>query len=205
MTINASSPYTGVPAANWLSITDQLISEHPLSTDKIVEIVLSSWASIFDSSIGVHQFKIGKDIFPKPQIMGFFIHELIALEVAAQYPNEWRGEETSGDKDIVYLSNDVFSVEIKTSSNSKHIFGNRSYTQDSSKTKKSKSGYYLTVNFEPFSAVNSSPKILMIRFGWLDHDDWIGQKSSTGQQARLSPEAYKGKLKTLYSNGQKVL
>lgn len=201
MTINASSPYIGVSVADWMTVTDRLISKHPLSTDKIVEIVLSSWASIFNSSIGVHQFKIGKDIFPKPQIMGFLIHELIALEVAAQFPNTWRGEETSGDKDIVCLSNDFFSVEIKTSSNPKHIFGNRSYAQDSSKSKKSKSGYYLTVNFEPFSTENSNPKILIIRFGWLDHDDWIGQKSSTGQQARLAPDVYKGKLKTLYSNG----
>jgi len=38
----------------------------------------------------------------------------------------------------------------------------------------------------------------MIRFGWLDHTDWIGQKAATGQQSRLAPETYDLKFKTLY-------
>jgi hypothetical protein len=38
----------------------------------------------------------------------------------------------------------------------------------------------------------------MIRFGFLEHTDWIGQASQTGQQARLSTESYKYKLKVLY-------
>ncbi|MFN9402025.1 MAG: ScaI family restriction endonuclease, partial [Dolichospermum sp.] len=43
-----------------------------------------------------------------------------------------------------------FSIEIKTSSSPRNIFGNRSYAQKSTtgKTKKSKSGYYLVINFE---------------------------------------------------------
>ncbi|HFC7940318.1 ScaI family restriction endonuclease [Neisseria meningitidis] len=42
------------------------------------------------------------------------------------------------------------------------------------------------------------PEIKIIRFGWLDHTDWIAQTAATGQQARLSPEAYRSKLKILY-------
>jgi hypothetical protein len=38
----------------------------------------------------------------------------------------------------------------------------------------------------------------MIRFGWLGHSDWIPQKSPTGQQARLTPEAKKYKLTKLF-------
>lgn len=202
---NVIFPYNDVPQSDWPSVTERLISEHPLKPEKIVQIVLSSWASIFESSIGSHGFKIGKNIFPKPQIMGFFLHELIALEVVAHYPTHFRGELHAVDKDIVCLTNDIYSIEIKTSSNAKHIFGNRSYAQDSQIMKKSKSGYYLAVNFEPLSITNPNPKIVLIRFGWLDHTDWIAQKSSTGQQARLSAETYIGKFKTLYLYSQSAL
>ena len=40
---------------------------------------------------------------------------------------------------------------------------------------------------------------LRARFGWLDHDDWIAQTAATGQAARLRAEAYRFKLRTLYS------
>jgi hypothetical protein len=66
------------------------------------------------------------------------------------------------------------------------------------KGKKSKSGYYLTVNFQKFSASNKKPRILLIRFGWLDSTDWRGQAAQTGQQASLSWEADNYKLLKIY-------
>jgi hypothetical protein len=193
------SPYHNVSPENWRTVTEKLISKHPLGSKEIVDIVLDAWQSIFTSAIGSHSFKIGKDIFPKPQIMGALLHELIPLEVAARYPKEWRGEQTADDKDIVYVPNDSFSIELKTSSHRDQIFGNRSYAQDARKDKKSKSGYYLTVNFEKFAPQGTEPTILLIRFGWLDHADWIGQRAATGQQSRLTSDIYAGKLKTLYA------
>lgn len=89
--------------------------------------------------------------------------------------------------------NDYFSFEIKASSQ-KSIYGNRSYTK--SDAGKSKSGYYLTINFEKLSKEN--PRILLIQMGWLDHTDWVGQKSETGQQASLTKEAKEYKLITLF-------
>lgn len=127
------------------------------------------------------------------------MHELIPAEIVASYPTVWQREQEKNDKDIVYLPNDLFSIELKTSSNSSQIFGNRSYAQAPSQQKKSKDGYYLTINFEQIKEKAKQPNILMIQFGWLDHTDWIGQASATGQQARLAPETYKLKLKTLYS------
>ncbi len=110
----------------------------------MVEVVLQSWNDIFDSKLGPKGFQIGKHIFPKPQIMGFLLHELIPLEFSARYPRLWRGEQTASDKDLVYIPDPQYSVEIKTSSDSKNIYGNRSYAQESdSAGKKSKSGYYL--------------------------------------------------------------
>ena len=102
--------------------------------------------------------------------------------------------ETTNEKDMVYIPDPIYSFEIKTSSSARNIYGNRSYAQKSGNAKKSKSGYYLAVNFQKFTPVRKHPKIVKVRFGWLDHDDWLGQRASTGQQARLSPNVERNKL-----------
>lgn len=144
-----ASPYDGLDREQWREKTLELIEQHPLEPQEIVEICLSSWDSIFASSMGTQGFRIGTHIFPKPQILGFFLHELIPLELKARYPNDWRGEEEKVDKDLVYLPDNNFSIEIKTSSNKSRIFGNRSFPQKSKskKEKKEKSGYYIAINF----------------------------------------------------------
>jgi hypothetical protein len=192
------SPYNSQPPKKWPDITRRLIEKHPLKPAELADVVLTVWDSIFASKMGTKGFHIGKDIFPKPQIMGFFLHELIPLELAARYPKKWRGEKSSSDKDIVCIQDDQFSIEVKTSSNPSHIFGNRSYAQETSRDKKSKTGYYLAVNFEKFSTSTDRPKIMLIRFGWLDAADWIGQRAATGQQSRLAPEVETGKLLEIY-------
>jgi hypothetical protein len=193
------SPYKGIATSRWPGVTQSLINRHPLAPEEIVEVVLSSWDSIFKSSMGTKGFKIGVDIFPKPQIMGFFLHELIPLELSARYPSLWRTELSPADKDIVYVPDDQYSIELKTSSNPRHIYGNRSYAQESTKEKKTKSGYYLAVNFEKFLDKKRRPRIKMIRFGWIDAKDWIAQRAATGQQSRLKPEVENSKLIELYS------
>jgi hypothetical protein len=192
------SPYEGVGPDDWLPITRRLIEEHPLNVTEIVKVTLEAWKGIFESAIGSRPFAIGVHIFPQPQIMGFLLHELIPLELNLTHPNFRRGDSAS-EKDIVYAPNDRYSIEIKTSSNPRNIFGNRSYTQRGSTAKKSKSGYTLAVNFPrvaPGEAI--PPEITRIRFGWLDQEDWIGQRAATGQQARLSKEANLYKLILLY-------
>ena len=192
------SPYKGLPPQKWLDITRRLVNEHPLKAAEIVDVVLSVWDSIFASSMGTKKFKIGKEIFPKPQIMGFFLHELIPLELGARHPKIWRGELSSIDKDIVYIPDNKFSIEVKTSSNPSHIFGNRSYAQETTTNKKSKTGYYLAVNFQKFSTTVKRPNISLVRFGWLDSADWIGQKAATGQQSRLQSEIENNKLLEIF-------
>lgn len=192
-----ASPYDGLPPERWLEITHGLANEHPLKAAEIVDVVHAAWNSIFGFRIGA-KFEIGRDLFPKLQMMGYFLHALIPLEIAVLHPNEWRGEESAFDKDIVYIPNDDFSIEVKTSSDRRHIYGNRSYAQDSKKGKKSKSGYYLTVNFEKFSNNKKRPCVLLIRFGWLDSSDWIGQTPETGQKARLPADVENAKLLTIY-------
>lgn len=191
------SPYIGLPVNEWLRVTQEIVDSHPLSKEEIVDAVLASWQSIFNSRLGTKGFQIGKDIFPKPQIMGFLLHELIPLELAAKHPENWRGDTSASDKDLVYIPDDSFSIEVKTSSDPNHIYGNRSYAQGTTSGKKSKSGYYLAVNFEKFAGAKN-PSIRLIRFGWLDSNDWIGQKSATGQQSRLPSNVESAKLLQLY-------
>lgn len=185
---------------DWLSMTHELIDSHPLSKSEIVEVCQIAWRDIFDTSIGRNQLRIGKDIFPRPQIIGEFLHELVPAELASRYPSTWRREELKGEKDLVHLPDDRFSIELKTSSNPSQIFGNRSYAQAPTENSKNKDGYFLTINFQAPKAAASSPNILRIGFGWLDHSDWIGQKASTGQQARLAREVYELKLVQLFPN-----
>jgi len=196
--MNSSSPYHDKPQRDWRGITQDLLRHYPLSPEDMVNASLESWKGIFDTGIGTEGFKIGKDIFPSPQMMGFFLHELIPLNLHAKYPNLWKKDIEVSEKDIIYIPDIKYSMEIKTSSHPDKIFGNRSYAQPATSTKKDKSGYYLAINFEKFSK-NRNPRIRLIRFGWLDYTDWIGQRAATGQQAHLKPESESNKLLALFS------
>ncbi len=187
------------PIAAWPSISQSLIDKHPLKSTEIVEVVLKAWEDIFQSSFGVKPFKIGVEIFPKPQVMAFLLHELIPLEFAERHAGVWRIDKSGNEKDLVYIPDDQYSVEIKTSSSDGKIFGNRSYAQKSEAVKKKKFGYYLAINFEKFGGKKKLPEINLIRFGWIDHDDWVGQAAATGQQAHLKPDSEKYKLIRIYS------
>ena len=197
-----SSPYENVEIAKWIDKTEELIKDHPLTEKEIVEVVLESWEQIFSSKIG--DFQIGKEIFPSPQIISFLMHELIPRNLEKKKGNDYKVGESKGEKDIVYEPEDKYSIEIKGSSNSNHVFANRSYAQpQTGNEKKGKDGYFITVNFEKFSKENPNPKILKIRFGYLEHSDWNAQVAASGQQASLSRVAYAGKLKLLYDANEK--
>ena len=192
------SPYEGTNPQGWARITAKLLRGHPLATSDLIEVTLGAWNAIFATKVGPREFTIGTHIFPKPQIMAFLLHELISLELAAKFPKEWRGDESADEKDLVCLSDDKFSIEVKTSSSPNGIYGNRSYAQQGSSQKKVKSGYLLAINFGKFSPSGNRPEIRRIRFGWLDQEDWVGQSAQTGQQARLTIEAIQYKLRLLY-------
>jgi len=193
-----NSPYLDQPISKWYEITEKLIEQFPLKKDYLVHTVIRSWNDILKTNIA-DNLSIVNDVRPKPQIMGFFLHEVIAYRICEDLPTEWRKEQTADDKDVVCIFNSDFSFEIKTSSNKNKIFGNRSYTQETQSDKKSKSGYYLAINFEAFDNNKNIPKIRLIRFGWIDHSDWQGQIASSGQQARLSTDVETKKLLTIYN------
>lgn len=187
-----SSPYTGLPESKWRNKTIELINEYPLDLKILKNIVLQSWDDLLSSTIGA-KLKIGKDFQPSPQLTAGWLHTLICIKITDIDDKEWACEKNASDKDIINLKNSKYSTEIKTSSSPSKIFANRSYAQSVTDPKKSKSGYYLAVNFEKIT-IDNEPKIILVRLGWLDHSDWIAQTSETGQQARLSPITYATKL-----------
>lgn len=201
------SPYEKIPKSKWKEITEKIIQEHPLDMKDIIDSVFESWDGILRTKIA-GELQIGKDIFPSPQILGNYLHELIPVFLSRKFKDKWRKEQDKSDKDLVYIPNNYYSIEIKTSSNATNIYGNRSYGQKNSvnNSGKSKDGYYLTVNFEKFDSKNPefTPSIRKIRFGWIDHSDWRSQASSTGQQASLDIDARDKKLKLLYDKNDKV-
>ncbi len=193
------SPYEGLETNKWLSVTEKLIKKHPLSEKEIVDSVLEAWNDIFKSKIGGLQ--IGKEIHPPPQIISFLMPELVPYKLSKLHPGIYKVGTEKTEKDIHCIRNDFYSVEIKASSHPTSVYGNRSYAQQNTeKTTKNKNGYYLTINFAKFNKIaKKRPEISIIRFGYIEHTDWRGQKAETGQQASLTLDCYKYKLKVLYN------
>lgn len=147
-----------------------------------------------------------KGVFPNwrkciPQTAndGFFLEVLIAKKFE-RTNSGWRFDPTGYAKDITNLNDEKLSIEIKTSSSKNKIYGNRSFANPGSSSKKSKDSFYLAINFEKFNkeSLQKTPTVTLIRFGYLEHTDWIGQKAQSGQQARLKLSSEKGKLLELW-------
>ena len=191
-------PFENVPVDNWISVTDHLIELFPLNMCSIIQVVTCSWERLWNTNIGDINISLPlEEIAPPATVIGYMLEKLIAKELSMQYPQYWRGGKASDEKDIVYINNDNFSFEIKTSGQRGiKIFGNRSYgqaLQNEERAKKNKSGYYLTVNFYKTT-------LNLIRFGWIDAEDWHSQAASTGQMASLGKDVYQYKLRSLISN-----
>lgn len=195
------SPYENLPEIQWKETTKRLINDHPLYQDVLISTVLEAWDGILRTKIA-NELQIGIDIFPTPQILGNYLHELIPVLLEKKYPGQWTRDIEKNDKDLVCVTNPYYSVEIKTSSNANNIYGNASYGQEDSAnaSSKTKDGYYLAINFEKFvpSEKNFIPRIKKIRFGWLDHSDWHSQNAPSGQAATISPIVRDNKLLLLY-------
>lgn len=186
-----ASPYLGRPVEQWANITQQLVQQHPLTPDLILDAAMLSWTRLWNTWVGdtVVGFPIA-EIGPPATVIGYMFEKLFAKELAIRLPGAWRGG-VGSEKDLHCLQNDSLSVEMKASGQLGYrIYGNRSYGQvleNADAAKKDKSGYYITVNFH-------GQTLTLLRFGWIDSFDWQAQKSPTGQMAGLSPEVYQHKL-----------
>ncbi len=185
-----SSPYLNQSSENWINITTQLMEKHPLRSN-IVEFVLKTWESILNGKINTFLNLHIRHMKISPQATGALLHDVIPEYIQKHTQDLRKG--TGREKDIICINDPLYSIELKTSSQ-KSVYGNRSYAK--SEKGKDKFGYYLIVNFDKIE--KPDPKIQKIRFGWLDHNDWVGQKTETGQQAYLKKESLKYKLITIY-------
>lgn len=186
------SPYQDRPYAEWRDITQSLIASHPLSVQEIMQVVHVAWHGVWSTQIGTDSAKLSLyEVNPPATVIGYFFEKLMGKELAARYPHDWAGGSGGSEKDLHYISDKQYSIEVKTSGQlGLKIYGNRSYGQEIAnleRAKKDKSGFYITVNFYG-STIN------FVRFGWIDASDWQAQKSSTGQMAALSDQVYGTKL-----------
>lgn len=187
----SKSPYENKNISEWSAITKDIISKHPLKKEVLLTSALSSWDRLWNTTVGdnISGFPL-IELDPPATIIGYFFEKLLAKELANQFPSMWRGG-LGSEKDLHCIQNDSFSIEMKASGQVGYkIFGNRSYGQkveNADSVKKDKSGFYITINFYKQS-------LTLIRFGWIDADDWQAQKSATGQMAGLKDEVYKYKL-----------
>lgn len=187
------SPYNNLDMVNWKPKTLELIERYPLSLDEIREVALQTWQILWQTRIGTGKSAIGLDEMDVPaMVVGYFFERLYARGLEARYPNQWRGGQSRDEKDLVCLTNPFFSTEMKSSGQlGAKIYGNRSYAQrtkrDSPTSKVEKSGYYITVNFYQTT-------LTLLRFGWIDYEDWQPQRAATGQAATLRDEVYEYKL-----------
>lgn len=186
------SPYLNQPYPKWQEITRSLIASHPLSVDEIMEIVHIAWTGVWSTQIGSGSARLSlHEVNPPATVIGYFFEKLMGKELAARYPYDWAGGSGGEQKDLHYIADKRYSIEVKTSGQlGLKIYGNRSYGQEIvnvDRAKKDKSGFYITVNFYG-STLN------LVRFGWIDGWDWQAQKSPTGQMAGLGDEVYATKL-----------
>ena len=187
------SPYLNHPKEQWLQITNDLVEKHPLESDTILQAVLTAWQTLWETSIGSRTTAFPlKEMTLPAQVTGFFFEKLLAEVLKNKTQGQWRGGQEKAEKDLVFLENPQFSTELKTSGQlGLKLYGNRSYGQqleeDPKVDKADRSGYFITVNFYGSS-------LSLVRFGWIDHADWVSQKSSTGQASSLKEDTYTYKL-----------
>lgn len=185
----AVSPYLNIPVTEWQAITTNLINNYPISKEELLKIATLSWDRLWETAVG-GEIRIDEIDLPAT-VVGYFFQKLFSYELSIRYPNDWKGEESKSDKDLVHKRSPQFSTEMKASGQLGYaLFGNRSYNQQSENMEasgKDKSGYYITLNFY-------GKTLTLLRLGWIDQDDWIPQEAATGQAAVLKPAVYTHKL-----------
>jgi hypothetical protein len=186
------SPYAGKPKSEWLSITRQLLADHPLAVEVIRETAEEAWAKVWETTIGSGSTAIRLTELDVPAtVIGYFFERLFARVLQNRYPEQWRGTQSKDEKDLHYIPDPALSVEVKTSGQlGLKVYGNRSCgqaLQNELLAKKEKSGFYVTANFYRRT-------LTLLRFGWIDASDWKPQASATGQMAGLPDGVYRYKL-----------
>lgn len=106
------SPYENLPDTQWKKVTKKLVNEHPLSSDILIDTVLEAWNGILKTKIAA-ELQIGRDIFPTPQILGNYLHELIPVFLAKKYPGQWTRDIEKKIKILYVLQTNITQLKSK--------------------------------------------------------------------------------------------
>lgn len=153
----------------------------------MLDASLTAWQTLWTTTIGSGALGVPLAELDVPAtVVGHFFELLLVRELHQRDPY-WRRGENKEEKDLVYERDLKLSIEIKVSGQRGfQVYGNRSFGQKAT-SRKDKSGYYITVNF-------FGRTLTLVRFGWIDSDDWCPQRAPTGQMAGLKKAVYDYKL-----------
>ena len=123
------SPYVDLPVGQWRAKTQELVANHPLSLEDIRAACLRSWDFVWETTIGTGETAISlREIEVPSTVTGYFFERILARELEVRHPGRWRGGQEKAEKDLVYVSDPHFSIEVKTSGQlNTRVYGNRSY------------------------------------------------------------------------------
>ena len=165
----------------------------------VVRAVEKSWSTLWTARIGpLPLARMHLDA----QATGKIFQELLAYALHDE-DARWRHPDAprhARDPDFVF-ENPAYNFELKTcgQAGGRAVFGNRcSSAGIASDTGKSRSTWLLTINY----SLVEGPRLNIVRFGFVDSTDWIGQRAATGNSSRLNPEAYASKLRILKGDYQ---
>lgn len=180
------------------------VGSHPLGEEELLSVVFGAWDELV-GAITPTGVNLVSELGIAPRAIGDLLEKLIARGLAELQLGEWHGGEGWHQKDVVCVANDRYSFEIKTSTRPSGLDGNKCYAPAAGArartptSRKSMCGYYLVVNYED-PRKTADPRVRLIRFGWLDREDWVAQGSALGQRSRVPRCDAERQLVTLYEN-----
>src|SRR5438094_455826 len=108
------SPYSGKPGPSWLRVTERLVKQHPLAPDLLRDATLSTWRSLWQTTVGSGQTSVRlADLRVPATVVGYFFEVLLTRDLQRRAPTLWRGSQSKEEKDLFYLPDPRLSVEIK--------------------------------------------------------------------------------------------
>lgn len=87
-----TSPYAGKPESAWLSITQELVANHPLKSAELLDAATTAWATLWQTTVGTGSLSVKLSALKVPAtISGYFFEVLLARELERRAPTLWRG------------------------------------------------------------------------------------------------------------------
>src|SRR5437016_13413331 len=81
------SPDAGKPESSWLSVTQQLVSSHPLKPGELLDAATVAWSTLWQSTVGTGSIAVKlSDLRVPATIVGYFFEVLLAREMDRRPP-----------------------------------------------------------------------------------------------------------------------